>query len=122
MMLNLFATDFKHINKELVKNQIESCLAMDEPSLINFYNAMINRKDYSTWLVKSLFPVQWIIGLEDNVLPYKKLLQQCYSSDINFVSFYPGCGHMSMLETPERLTSDLKIFADYCYGLVDEYI
>ncbi len=52
--------------------------------------------------------------MDDNVISYKKILEQCAQSGINFVTFYNNCGHMSMLEAQERLVGDLSEFAAYC--------
>ena len=114
MVQNLFSAAFKQNSFALVEKQIENCLGLGEKSLVFFYNAMINRKDYSQWLKNVSIPVQWIIGLEDNVLDYKKLLQFCCLASTNFVTFYTGCGHMSMIECPGKLEGDLVTFSRYC--------
>ncbi|MCW3124103.1 MAG: alpha/beta hydrolase, partial [Flavipsychrobacter sp.] len=66
-------------------------------------------------------PIQWICGLDDNVIPCKKILNKCYKAAINFVSFYTDCGHMSMLEAPERLNAALGAFASYCYAVNNDH-
>ncbi len=116
MVPNLFTTSFKRSNPEAVRQQVDEAMKMDESSLINFYNAMIARRDHTFVLRTADFPVQWIVGMEDNVIFYKKILELCNRSDINFVSFYRDCGHMSMVEAPKSLTSDIKAFAEYCYN------
>ncbi len=116
MIPNLFSESFKQSNVQAVKEQVDEALKMDERSLINFYEAMIARRDHVFVLEKAHFPVQWIIGMDDNVIYYKKILEQCDKSNINFVSFYRNCGHMSMVESPKKLEADLKEFANYCYN------
>jgi pimeloyl-ACP methyl ester carboxylesterase len=114
MIPNLFSDDFKRSHPEIVKEQVESGLKMEVDSMINFYKAMMQRPDRTNVLEKAVFPVQWIAGINDNLISYKKILQECYRSDINFVSFYNNCGHMGMFEAPEQLTYDLKEFIRYC--------
>jgi pimeloyl-ACP methyl ester carboxylesterase len=116
MVPNLFSYDFKQSNSLAVKQQVDEALKMNDASLINFYEAMIGRTDHTFVLEKAGYPVQWIIGMDDNVIYYKKILEQCNKSNINFVSFYRNCGHMSMIETPQKLANDLKEFAVYCYN------
>ena len=114
MIPNLFAQDFKQTNSSLVEEITETALGNKEAALINYYNAMISRKDYSEELMKFDFPMQWIMGMEDNILNYTKNLEKCIKSNINFVHCYANCGHMSMIEKPEFLIPDLLKFFRYC--------
>ena len=114
MIPNLFAQDFKQKNGSIVEEITETALENKEATLINYYNAMISRKDYSDELMKYDFPMQWIMGMEDNILNYTKNLEKCIKSNINFVLCYANCGHMSMIEKPELLKTDLLRFFKYC--------
>ncbi len=114
MVPNLFSTDSKEKLSTLIDNLIEEGVAMSDESLINYYQAMLGRQDHTASLEGFQFPVQWILGTEDAIIPYKKILMFCTRSAINFVSFYRGCGHMSMYEAPERLATDLDDFVKYC--------
>jgi pimeloyl-ACP methyl ester carboxylesterase len=115
MVPNLFSDAFKHSYPKDIEEQIALALEIEDKSLIAYYNAMIERKDHVNMLQSVLFPVQWVIGINDNIIYYKKILEFCYKSGINFVSFYSNCGHMSMLEAPEKLAPDLKAFINYSY-------
>jgi len=115
MVPNLFSGTFKRNCSEKVEKQIQSSLLLEPQSLINFYEAMMLREDYSGVLIKAGFPVQWVMGMEDNVLNYKKIIPFTSISNINFVSLYPQCGHMSMLEAPENLVDDLSRFLKFSF-------
>ena len=117
MIPNLFSESFNLSKPLVVKGQIEEGLKMDDGGMINFYNAMIARRGNTDVLGDAVFPMQWIVGKDDNVIHYKKILELCYKSCINFVSFYRNCGHMSMIEMPEKLTEDLNIFINYSYSI-----
>jgi pimeloyl-ACP methyl ester carboxylesterase len=116
MIPNLFSPAFKLSDPLIINAQIDDSLQVEDKGLINFYKAMIARHDNSEVLGAAIFPVQWICGLDDVIIPYKKILDKYHVSDTNFVSFYDNCGHMSMLEAPTRLIVDLKEFAGYCYN------
>lgn len=116
MIPNLFAPGFKLENPAAVKEQLDEAMKVDEAGLINFYKAMMGRRDNSDIIKNATFPVQWITGKEDNVIVLKKILAYTWHSGINFVSIYEDCGHMSMVEAPERLIDDLDKFGNYCYG------
>jgi len=115
MVPNLFSSTYKEEFPEMIRKEIERGVAQKAETMIAFYEAMANRPDRMKVLKNGLFPVQWIIGKDDNVIPFRVQLQQCCISNINFVSLYDSCGHMSMLEKPEPLVNDLELFARYCY-------
>jgi pimeloyl-ACP methyl ester carboxylesterase len=74
---------------------------------------MIARKDHTDMLRQAAFPIQWIAGKEDNIIPYGKILELGHKSNINFISLYAGCGHMSMIEAHKKLIPDLKKFINF---------
>lgn len=115
MIPNLFADSFKQKRPEIVKASVDEGMKMNGDSMINFYKAMMLREDTTGILNNAPYPVQWVIGENDNIIPYKKILQFCYRSDVNFVSLYKNCGHMSMFEMPENLARDLRHFTEYCH-------
>ena len=115
MVPNLFADGFKQNEPALVNEQIANALNMSAESITNFYAAMMERPDSTAILDAPSFPLLWILGSDDNLIPFTKVLQFCFRSDINFVSYYKGCGHMSMVEAPDKLAADLLRFAAYCY-------
>jgi pimeloyl-ACP methyl ester carboxylesterase len=117
MVPNLFSTSFKAAHAGVVAEQMQRGLQLEVKSMISYYNAMINRVQYTTLLEEATFPLQWIIGKDDNIVPFQKALQQSHLTNINFVSLYNNSGHMSMLENPVQLTEDMKAFVTYCYNV-----
>jgi len=116
MIPNLFAPAFRESHPHVVQRQTERGMELKAEHMIGFYKAMINRPDRTNILSNAGFPVQWIIGKEDNVIPPDAVLPQSNIANVNFVSLYDNCGHMSMLEQPERLANDLSAFVVYCYN------
>lgn len=115
MVPNLFAPYTQKHFPERIEEQTQSSLTLPAESLVNFYNAMINRPDRTQLLTGAAFPVQWIIGKDDTAVPPQQGLQQSFLTNVNFVSVYNNCGHMSMIEHPDLLTRDLKEFTHYCF-------
>ena len=115
MVPNLFAAGFKQSHLSTVEQITEGCMKMNEESLANFYDAMIRRDDSSSRLINSDFPVQWVLGAEDALMPVTKNMANCYLSNLNFVEVMDGVGHMSMIESPQKLAACLSSFAGYCY-------
>jgi len=117
MIPNLFAQSYKEEHPDVIKEQVSRGMEMKPHNLIAFYNAMINRPDRTRILSYLSCPVQWVIGKEDGIASPENVLKQSKLAIVNFVSIYDGCGHMSMLEKPERLVKDFGDFAKYCYRL-----
>lgn len=117
MVPNLFDPGFANDHPDVVSGLIDSSLNISAAAMIAFYKAMIERPDREHVLAPAAYPVQWIIGKQDGIMPYDKILQHCYKANINFVSLYDHCGHMSMLETPAKLQEDLLHYTKYCYQL-----
>lgn len=114
VVLNLFSSFFVESNNGQVNKQIDESMKLEARGMIGFYNAMMKRPDRKNMVYAASCPFQWIIGKNDNVMPFSSSLQQCYLASINFVSVYDKCGHMSMIEQPGRLAQDIKDFATYC--------
>lgn len=120
MIPNLFSASFKQTQPEVVEDEIIRGLKMEDAGMINFYNAMLHRPDRVNVLKNAATPVQWFIGMEDNIIFYKKILELCHHSHINFVYLYNNCGHMGMFEAPEKLVAGLKEFVHYSYDHANE--
>jgi pimeloyl-ACP methyl ester carboxylesterase len=76
---------------------------------------MMHRPDRTNVLKTVPFPVQFVIGEDDALIPTKTALQQSSLASRNFVSLYSDTGHMSMIENAGRLAGDLQEFATYCF-------
>jgi len=112
---SLFAADKRIVFKsewEALNNLYQT---VSPTSLIALYEAIMHRKNYaeSTW---NEFPMQWIIGEQDQLLDPKDLIAQALQSDKSFVSLYPDCGHMSMIENRAQFEKDILEFTNYCYA------
>jgi len=115
MIPSLFSESFKTKFPKKIATQMEHGLALNDESMMAYYNAMLTRPERTKVLKNAAFPVQFILGKEDNLLPIDGMIQQTHLSNVTFVAVYKQCGHMSMLEQTEKLLNDLKLFVDYCY-------
>ncbi len=114
MVPALFSPSTKETRPDIVDKQVVSGLELDAASMMAYYRAMMERPDRTGVLKDSTFPVQWILGKDDNLIPFTKGIQQSTLTFVNFVSVYNMCGHMSMLEQSGRLGKDLDDFIAYC--------
>lgn len=116
MIPNLFSPVFKVAHKDVIAEQIKRGMRLGIDSLAAYQEAMMNRPQRKYVLEQAAYPVQWIVGKDDSIVPSRKALQQSYLGSRDFVSLYSGCGHMSMLEMPEKLVADMIEFVAYCYN------
>jgi len=114
MSQNLFAAEFTREHPDAVAAVITNGMKCSADVLANFYNAIMFRTDKQELLKTLPFPIQWIVGNEDNATPQKDALQQCYLAKTNSLHLYKPCGHMSFVEMPSRLVSDLISFMELC--------
>lgn len=112
---NLFAEIYKKDNPAGIEAQIKRGKLLETRSMIAFYNAMINRPDRMCILENAKYPVQFVLGEEDKVIPLEDALKQAILAADNFVAVYGHCGHMSMLEKPKELSGDIMRFAKHCF-------
>jgi len=113
MAQNLFSADFKKSHPEIVQSIIDNGTKVSASALSTAYNAIKNRQDKTDVLQIAGFPLQWIIGNEDTATSMTEMLQQAHIAKVNDVVIYESCGHMSMLENPEKLIADLIRFFDF---------
>jgi pimeloyl-ACP methyl ester carboxylesterase len=116
MSQNLFASEFAAQHPEEVKKVVANGMKISVEALAGFYLAIMNRTDKRPLLINASWPMQWIIGNEDAATPLKDALEQSHIAPVNFISIYKPCGHMSFVEMPQRLASDIQFFVDYCYS------
>lgn len=114
---NLFGEAFTADQPELVQSVVRFGEQLSREALIAFYEAIMNRSSEIDTLKTAAFPVQWILGDEDSAVPLEDALPQVHLSPISKLNIYRPCGHMSMLEKPERLTADLLQFWSYVEAL-----
>lgn len=117
MIPNMFSPTFKAAHPSVIEEQVKRGMELEAKSMIAYYEAMIARPDRRNVLEKAQFPVQFIIGVDDALVPADAAVQQSSISNRNFVSLYKNTGHMSMLENATRLADDLNEFGKYCYSL-----
>lgn len=79
-------------------------------SLIAFYEAMMVRPDRTAILKKAAVPVQFIVGKEDQAVPFSDSMQQIHLPDLSYIHILESSGHMGMLEEPAKTNTSLLEF------------
>ena len=97
---NLFAADAINEKEQLIIQGHNFA----QPSLVSYYEAMIQRPDRTDLLQKATVPVLFIMGKYDNAIPLEDGLQQCHLPEKSYIYVLRNSGHMGMLE--EKLKSN----------------
>lgn len=115
MVPNLYA-EASHVKVASEMNRhLTIALNLSSITLINYYKAMIARTDKTHVLESFRKPVLFMIGKQDNAVPYKDVLSQSAIASQSMVHLKNDLGHTSMLEAPEILNSILNSFCEYVY-------
>lgn len=113
---NLFPDTYKDKNPDAVKTVVNNGMQLSTKALAAFYTAIMNRSDKNEFLKTAEMPIQWIAGSEDKATPMATALKEVSLPKLASIKIYEDTGHMSMMESPERLTNDLLEFADFVYN------
>jgi len=95
---NLFSEKTKKNSPGLIENLVESSKYFSADALIQYYRAMIKRPDRTHVLQSFKKPILFIIGKNDNSVPLKASMEQCYLPSIAYIKLLSNSGHMGLWE------------------------
>jgi pimeloyl-ACP methyl ester carboxylesterase len=112
---NLFATkNLKHHGKEIsFARQIAA--KTPKQGIVNALEGMKDRPSRDVVLHFAKYPVLFIIGRYDNILPMQVLLDQSKSLKCQHL-LLENSGHMGFLEQPDTCVKELKRFVRRCFS------
>ena len=111
---NLFSEKTKKENPGLVEKLIARSKDFSSASLIQYYEAMIQRPDRSSVLRSFHQPVLFIMGKHDMAVPLQSSLEQCYLPAVSHIHILQNSGHMGMWEEKDKASGILLNFLT-CY-------
>ena len=106
----LFAPAFREQGKAEIESLLTSMKQVSPKTLIQYYRAMMKRPDSSKLLASAPYPVMFIIGQEDEIVPPANTLQLANITANAYIHVLNNVGHMSMLEAPESFANLLLYF------------
>ena len=86
-----------------------------QQGIINALLGMKDRTDRQHVLKKAEFPIQFIIGKDDQVMPQASLLEQSNLNKNTSVLLLENCGHMGFYEAKEKTEKALLKFTRKCF-------
>ncbi len=117
MIPNLYSEASKKTKQTEMAEHLTMAMSISSTALQAYYNAMIARPSRIPVLQHTNMPVQFVIGTEDNAVPYAQSMQQCHIPAISTVDILEGIGHNSLFESPDELNSMLNSFCKYVLNL-----
>ena len=111
---NLFPPAFLSSNNFLVNKMIHRASSFPQAGIIGGLEMMMNRPDNSEVLKKINCPVLFIIGKDDEVVPFDKSMEQTALPNIAHIHVLEGVGHMGMFEATKKTRDIIKQFIKFC--------
>jgi pimeloyl-ACP methyl ester carboxylesterase len=105
---NLFAPIFVNTHRNMVDAQIVKNTYVTAETLIAYTNAMMSRRDSRDFIEKTDLPILYIIGKQDNAVPFATSTQQYHLPRISYIHVLNEVGHMGMIEAEERFNQSVK--------------
>ena len=106
---NLFNTKLKPY-KRAISTISKMARSMNERSIIAALEGMKIRSNREIILKFAPYPILYIIGKEDNILPYKKLIDESLSCERSEYLLLDNAGHMGFIEESQTCLKAIKKF------------
>jgi pimeloyl-ACP methyl ester carboxylesterase len=111
---SLFTSE--HANLPALKQLLDQATSFSGETLIQYYAAMMQRKDLTKVLVNSNIPVLLIAGVDDQAIPFEQSLKESSLAAETHFHVLRYTAHMGMLEEPEKSNYILANYLHFCMG------
>lgn len=98
---NLFGGRFKELSAEIVKNYVQQYSKLPAEALAVGMEAMRDRPDRTHVLEKLPFPVLFIMGMDDQAVPFEVSMEQVDYPGKAYPFVLAEAGHLGMIERPD---------------------
>ncbi len=102
---NLFSLKTKDESSEMIEDFINLYKKNTPQSLIQYYNAMMQRPDRISVLKNITSPVLFVTGKNDKAVSLQSSLQQCYLPSVSHIHILQNSAHMGLWE--EKAASNI---------------
>ncbi len=105
---NLFAPNYVNEHRNVVDKQIAKTSYISSETLMAYTRAMQNRESSCDFIEKTKLPVLYIIGKQDNAVPFTNSQQQYHLPKISYIHIMNEVGHMGMIEETKKFNQLVK--------------
>lgn len=106
----LFGEHWSKDHKKEINALVEKGKNFTPEALIQYYQAMIARHDKTEVLKNFLRPILFIIGVNDNAVPFAQSMKQSYLPDQSYIHILRSSAHMGMWEETGKVNTALSEF------------
>lgn len=106
----LFGKEWSPGHQPEIESLVEKGRNFTPEALVQYYHAMMNRPDRTHVLKTFGKPILFIIGEQDNAVPFAQSLQQCYLPVQSHIHILRQSAHMGMWEEPASVNNYLLGF------------
>lgn len=111
---NLFAADNRNLLQPTVEAMVHLGQRQSAAALEMALTAMMNRKDRQETLAKAPYPVLFLLGQSDEVVPPELAMPAAQLPKMPILHLLSGTGHLAMLESPDETVGILRDFWEKC--------
>ena len=111
----LFAEDNIRLYKEDIRELKHIAHTVTRQGIINALEGMKERPNRERILQLAKFPVLFIIGKKDRVVPFDSILKQTELVKDGSTLILEDAGHMGFIEEKKRTQESLILFARKCF-------
>jgi pimeloyl-ACP methyl ester carboxylesterase len=109
---------FRPKNRKIFRDEINTlkkqALKTPKRGVIAALEGMKNRQDREILLKFAPYPIHFVIGKKDPVLPYTDLMDQTKNGSFISYTLFEEIGHMGFIEAREACLKDLRKFIARC--------
>ena len=109
---NMYGERFKELYPEKLKTHIERFRKLPAQALISGIVAMRDRPDRTAVLAALQYPVLFIIGMEDKLIPFESLIALSEYPKQSYPFILAEAGHMGMVERPDATARMINWYMD----------
>ncbi len=110
----LFAPLFAQSHPEQVEALVQQGRRQSAEGIIAALQGMIAREEHLGTLRGSLFPIQFILGDQDAIIPLEDALAAATLPSAADIRVLSGVGHLGMIEQPRHTALMLRDFWQFC--------
>ncbi len=109
---NLFGDRFKEVSPHKIREHSRRYGQLSSEALAVGMEAMRDRPDRTEVLRQLPFPVLFVIGMQDQLVPFEKVMEQVRLPRQGYPFILAEAGHMGMVERPDATARILQWYMD----------
>lgn len=110
----LFAETFAQNNPHVIRALTENAKQAPAEGIVYGLEGMMERKNHEQTLREAAFPVLFLLGELDALVPPEQGLKAAVLPAVADVHLLPGVGHMAMFESIEKSGEIVRRFWEFC--------